>query len=203
MQIDPSLTDPHRSELKPGEQFLWAGRPNPAGMALGSLGGTVFGVFWCGFLVNFLQQWYRFPSRDASGPAGLFGLHGLLSALFFVPFVLIGLGALLSPLWAYLGARKTFYGITNERVLIVQCWRGRKVTSYYPTDLGPLERRERPDGSGDLSFARITTKDSDGDPKVVPVKFSGIPAVRQVEELLRRALIAPESSSPASRIPER
>lgn len=118
-----------RSELKPGEELRWTGSPDPKRMMIPSIFGFGFGVVWTAFNVNFIWMWHSGP-RDVNGPAGLFGFHGILSELSFVPFILIGLAALLSPVWMYRKAKRT---IDN------------------------IERKERSDGSGDLTFARAAS----------------------------------------------
>jgi len=198
MQIDSQVAEAVRPELQGREQLLWTGRPNAKRTMLRSLPAAGFGAVWTAFIVNFMWTWYTFPKVDRSGPAGLFGLHGALMALFFVPFILIGVGLLLSPLWDYLGARSTYYIITNARILIVEGKRSRTFRSYYPADLGVLERSERADGSGDLTFAQKVSTDSEGHRKIEALNFVGIPEVRQVERLLRETLLKCQSAGPAS-----
>jgi hypothetical protein len=176
-----SIVEP---ELENGEQLLWVGKPSPNRMLIPSILPFGFGVVWTTFAVNFIYQWNRGPN-DVQGPGGLFGLQGILSNLFFVPFILIGTGALLTPIWFYLKAKRTVYCVTSGRILIVQNRRSRKVESYGPPDIGPIERTERADGSGNLTFARRDYSDNDGHQRSQDIQFVGIPDVRSVEKLLR------------------
>jgi hypothetical protein len=43
----------------------------------------------------------------------------MLFPLFGIPFLLVGLGVMLGPLWVYLGARKTVYAVTEKRALAI------------------------------------------------------------------------------------
>jgi len=142
----------------------------------------LFGIIWTSFTVNFIHEWHQ-----GAGPptSSFWGFNGIASELFFIPFLLIGVGMLLSPLWAYFHARRMVYAITNNRILIVQQGKTRRIESYGRSELGNIARVERPDKSGDLMFAQKHYKDSDGDQQTKDIKFVGIPQVQQVETLLR------------------
>jgi hypothetical protein len=171
-------------ELEDSEEVLWAGRPDPKRMLFPSIFTFGFGVVWTSFIVNFIYMWHSGP-KDVKGPGGLFGMQGILSNLFFVPFLVIGTGMLLSPLWFYRKAKRTAYGVTDKRILIIESGRSRKVQTYGPADINNIERKERADGSGDLTFASRSFKNSDGHQQSQPVQFVGIPEVRSVERILR------------------
>lgn len=181
---DPDLHGEIEPELEDGEKLLWAGRPDPKRMLIPALAGFGFGVVWTAFIVNFIFMWHSGP-KDIHGPGGLFGMQGALANLFFVPFLVIGAAMLLSPLWIYRKARRTAYGVTGRRVLIIQSGRWRKVQTFGAAEISNIERKERPDGSGDLTFANRSYRDSDGHAQTQPVQFVGIPEVRSVERLLR------------------
>ena len=171
--------------LGSGEELLWVGAPDPARSVRRSWMTFAFGVVWMGFNVNFAVQWYAGPFHNVSGPFGLFGMQGGLSYLFEVPFFAIGIVMLCSPLYAYLLAAKTAYAITNQRILIVESLLSRKVRSYTPSQINVLERSERPDGTGDVTFARSYYRDSEGSRQKSDAEFVGIPNVREVENLIR------------------
>lgn len=185
MLIDTQLQSRLTPELEPGEEVRWAGQPAPLASMASALPALVFGIAWSGFMVNFMVGWYGVPMHDVSGPGGLFGFHGILASLFFIPFIAIGIGMLVSPLLAYLAARATVYGITDRRVLIVKFGYGRRVQSFGKADISKIERTERANGSGNLAFAQESYRDSDGDRRIRDVRFLGIPEVRGVERILR------------------
>jgi hypothetical protein len=171
--LDPELQRWIEPDLEPGERLLWVGQPEPRRAAQQMLGILIFGVPWTVAALCFGQPWSwdHFPSPLFSGL-----------------FVLVGVLICCTPLVSYWEAQRTTYGLTDRRVLIfVHGWRGKR-EAYRPADLCPAERRELPDGSGDLLIARRQEKDSDGHPRTVEVKLVGIPQVREVERLLRQLL---------------
>lgn len=171
-------------ELKPDETVLWSGSPDPRRSMTATLPIFLFGIAWMTFNVNFIVTWHSGHS-DVSGPGGLFGMQGLLSDLFFVPFILIGIGTLLSPAIAYRVALNTVYAITNHRILIISSGRTSKVQTYLPESLNVLERTEFANGTGTVTFSRSNYRDSDGDARSKDAQFVGISDPRVVEQLLQ------------------
>lgn len=189
MLTDTRMRSLVQPELEAGEQLLWVGSPAPMRMARASLGRFCMGIVWSAITGHFMVNWYS-HKPDVSGPGGLWGHHGIASSLFFVPFILGGAHELLSPLLAYLTATRTVYAITSKRALIITRGRTRKVRSYPERDIRSIQRDERQNGTGDVTFARTRTKDSDGNDVVEDVKFVGIPDVRLVERVLRETFAA-------------
>ncbi len=167
-------------ELEEGEQLLWLGAPSPKRMLIPSIFIFGFGVVWTSSIGAIIAV-----AHSLEGPMQALGPGRFLGDLCFVPFVLIGFVMLFSPILLYRKARRTAYGITPNRVLVVVNGRSRKVRTYGPGEIGDIERTERPDGSGDLTFARRSYRDSDGDQRSQAIEFVGIPEVRSVERLLR------------------
>jgi hypothetical protein len=167
-------------EVEPGERLRWAGRPDPLRPTLMSFGIYFFAIPWTAFAVFWMWGAAGFGTRPVrpDGPWMLFPLFGL-------PFVLIGLGMLSAPFWAYRKAARTIYAVTNKRLLIITTGRTRSVETYAPQDIQFVERTERPNGSGDVLFATCYNTDSDNRPRSTKVGFFGIPGVRDVERLVR------------------
>src|ERR1700740_1948944 len=94
-----------QSELQPGESLYWTGVADPARAAVSALPAALFGIPFAGFAAFWINGAYHgthamHKSANAfSGPFSLFPLFG-------VPFLLVGLGIILAPLWAYLGGAK-------------------------------------------------------------------------------------------------
>jgi len=171
------------SQLDPGEGVLWTGAPDPGRLALSSIPAMVFGVPFTGFAAFWISMAFSTtsgPSRPA-GPLALFPLFGL-------PFLLIGLGMLTAPLWAYLAAGRTVYAVTNRRALILSRLLATTVKSYTHDEIHELQHVERAGGSGDLYFASRTVYMRHGRTSQVRVGFLGIPDVRGVEQLIRSRL---------------
>jgi hypothetical protein len=103
--------------------------------------------------------------------------------LFGLPFLLIGLGIVLAPLWAFLKGSSTVYAVTNQRIMIITGTTNRSVKSYTPADIVSVEHRERPDGSGDIVLLTnaVLRTNNNFNPQV-KVALCGIPNVRQVAQ---------------------
>lgn len=166
--------------LDPGERLLWSGSPSPNRSATQVLPAAFFGIPFAGFAAFWMYTAYHMTSRGAHMPGGW-----ALFPLFGTPFLLIGLGVILSPLWAYLGAQRTVYAVTDQRALIISSAGARGVQSFSHDDIGDLSMVERSDGSGDLFFANRSVVTQRGVTSLQRVGFVGIPEVRTVEQLLR------------------
>jgi len=173
-------------ELAPGEKVVWADRPRPGALArregprfLMGLPFTLFALVWMAGAFSATQK----ASHDA-GPFVFFPLFGLI-------FVAVGGFMLLSPLRAMAKARSTIYAITNERLLIIEGGRTRRVTSFTAGDIQQIERTERADGSGDVVFRRElppTRRNSisfNGNWSATRIGFFGVSDVRRVEAAVR------------------
>ena len=100
--------------------------------------------------------------------------------LFGLPFLLIGIHGLNSPVRLKKEAKNTAYIITNQRAFSVS---GRKTVickSYYPKQLEHIETKQNPDGSGDIIMGNVFNGES-----TIGVGFLKIDNVKMVENLLR------------------
>jgi hypothetical protein len=180
MRTDITLQNDLDRELDDGEQILWSARPDPARVArqyilmfVFGIPFTLFALFWMGMtsMITGLMPGEFTPFK-------LFPLFGL-------PFVLVGLGLLSSPFWAYRKAKSGAYAITNRRIIIIEGGSSRSVKSYVKRDVQQIERREHSNGTGDLIFAREYVRGSKGRVNTREIGFFGIPRAREVEHLLR------------------
>jgi hypothetical protein len=187
-----------RSELAPGERLLWVGQPRPGRFARSAIPIALFGIpftafalFWIAMASGMLVGGFR---GGNNGPGG-FGALFACFPLFGVPFLLVGLGMLTSPYWLRRLARRTCYALTDRRAILWQAgWLGGvEVRSYGPADLTKLRRTEYADGGGDLVFEEVVTWGRDGRGNATVNRqqrgFLAIDNVRQIEELLRKALL--------------
>jgi hypothetical protein len=134
--IDPEASSRLQAELLSGESILWAGRPNPAvwfhsddwHMIPFSLIWVAFTTFWEAGVSGY---WGKF-SKDA--PSTVMELWG-------IPFILIGQymlwGRFLFDAWL---KRRTYYGVTSRRILIVQEGWKRKASCTYIDVLPTIDR---------------------------------------------------------------
>lgn len=167
-------------ELQPGETIAWTGRPKPRAFTLQTIPLFLFAIPWTGFAIFWVAMALRATGKHGgSGP-------GLFFPLFGVPFVLVGIGMLSSPLWMKRLARRTIYLITDRRAIVFQ--RGFSVTtrSYSPEQLQSLTKRVRPDGSGDIIFAATFPMviGQSSNPALIQNGFYSVANFREVERLL-------------------
>jgi hypothetical protein len=157
-------------ELRRGEIVDWVERPRPSARARSKLTTFLFGLPFFGFAI--------------------FWTHGALQSgntyfpLFGIPFLLVGAGMVLSPVWAFIEAKYwLFYAITNQRALIIRTFPRRKVETFAPEDITRLERTTSSDGSGNIFFADELHHGRNG-PYRVKRGFYGIPEAKRVEEAI-------------------
>lgn len=192
--LPPELERQVNSEIGEGETLLWAGQPDRGRMArmgtcpaLFGIPFTLFALFWIGMAAG-IGSLVGGAARSTGAP-GVFGFFSFFG-LFGIPFLLVGLGLVFSPLWLSLKAARTAYAVTSRRVILFEgnVWPGTTVRTVAAAQLADRSRTQNPDGSGDLVFNRLTTVqyDSDGDRRTRRVGFYGIPDVHGVDDLIRR-----------------
>lgn len=103
-----------------------------------------FSLMWAGFA--FFWEW---QVLNSDAPA-FFALWG-------IPFVLVGFYLIVGRFAVEARQReRTFYGVTNERVLIVSGLFNRKVKSLSLRNLSDLSVTEARNGEGSISFGGAT-----------------------------------------------
>jgi drug/metabolite transporter (DMT)-like permease len=138
--MDPKAQVVLQRILEPGERLLWCGRPRPGpwrvvgGVVLVSFAGLLFGIGAAFFAALFLVLR---DSRPEPSDIGYFLLLGPLVGS------VVGLLAVVVP------ARRTCYGVTDRRVLIV---RGNGRTSIPLRGLFEITLKQRSRGRGDIAF---------------------------------------------------
>jgi len=166
-------------ELESGERIRWMEMPTPRYFTGASTGAFLFAIPWTGFAV-FWTAWAAWGTSQVEGGPGLFSLF----PLFGVPFILIGVGMLSAPLWAYRKARRTVYIITDRRAVSIEGGRSTTIRSYTPRMLQDVHRRENRDGSGDVIIARRAWCDSDSDRQSAEQGFLRVRNAMEVEHML-------------------
>ena len=172
-----------RNELAPGEKLVWEGRPRVVRSVLLGLPIAFFGLFATGFGVFWIKNSRQFDD-------GIFPFFGL-------PFVIIGTTMLLSPGWFAWQASRTRYAITDRRAILCEprFAAGIQTRSYTADALTNIVRNQRSDGSGDLIFEEIQTRDHKGRPRITRRGFQAIEDVRGSEKLLRETLLTHKAAS--------
>jgi hypothetical protein len=150
-QIDREAAQAVEPDLASGESLIWAGRPIP---------GTIFHREDL-YLIPFSFMWGGFAIFWEASVAGLWG-HGSKTAtpwtfgmIWGIPFVVIGQyliwGRFLYTAWK---KRRTYYAVTNRRVIVVQGGSSRKLVSAYIDALPTLIRESGSGAAGTLRFGQ-------------------------------------------------
>ena len=201
-----------KCELRQDEELLWHGMPNPSEMAKKGLPVTIFGAlfttvaffmfteaimfFGFGGIQN-LKVVFKYGFRFFR-----FSMEDMIFPLVSFVFVIIGLLVMLTPLWIYKRAKRTFYGISNKRCLIIQSKKYKDVHSYDIDKVKILNKLEKSDRSGSIIFAKELSESYDSDTHrrrttYRDIGFYGIPNVRDVENIIN-SIISEDTSPIAS-----
>lgn len=175
--IPRHLQDLVERELEPGEEVVWSGMPKPRFFTPAATAAFLFAIPWTAFAVFWMYGASGFKRPDFSSPEAFFPLFG-------VPFVLVGLAMLSSPLWARRNSGKTVYVITSQRAITFVGGWGTTIRSYPPEKLQDTYRREGRDGTGDVIIAHRAWRDSDGDRRSEQLGFLRVRNAKEVEKLL-------------------
>jgi len=171
-----------QSELQSGESLYWTGTADPRRAAIATLPATLFGIPFAGFALFWITQAYHATSAMSKSTNNSFA-HGFqVFPIFGLPFLLVGLGIILTPLWTFLKGSSTVYAVTNQRVMIISGGSTRTVKSITPGDILSIDHRERPDGSGDIVIQTTGTTRTNNSTSQIKVALFGIPNVKQVAQ---------------------
>ena len=171
-----------QSELQSGETLYWTGTADPGRAALSAIPASLFGIPFAGFALFWTTTAFRATHTLSKSDNNAFMRSFKVFPLFGLPFLLVGLGIVLAPLWAYLKGRSTVYAVTNQRVMVISGGNSRSVKSYTPNDILGVEHRERPDGSGDILILTNGITRNNNMTSQVNVSLSGVPNVKQVAQ---------------------
>ncbi len=157
-----------REALKPGEQALWWGQPDANRMAASGLRRVAVGIGGLAFAFLMLGR----PALE----------HQLMPTLLLALFFGVGLLNVLAPIYWYRLAKRTYYAITTQRLLLRTQTRMPKTITITARDMGPISRTDLPGGRGTISIAAAGQPADSGEPLLGMI---GIPEAERVEELLR------------------
>jgi len=134
-------------QLAQGERLLWAGQPR-RGIRLRAQDAFFipFSLMWGGFAI-FWEYSAITQTSHAPGPvAVIFPLFGL-------PFVAVGLYLIFGRFFADAHNRsRTFYGVTNERIIIISGIFSHQTKSLQLRTLTDVSLTQRANGSGTITF---------------------------------------------------
>jgi hypothetical protein len=167
--------------LDRGERVLWSGQPRQGLMLRGADALAIpFSLFWGGFICFF--EWNAIHT-NADPSMMIFG----------IPFVLAAIYLMVGRFFVDAAARRrTFYALTNERILIVSGSWNRNVKSLSLRTLDQVDLSSRASGDGTISFGRsmyggFAIPGWPGMKGYLPSMFDMIPDAADVANLIRDA----------------
>lgn len=130
-------------ELEPNERLLWAGRPRQGVLLRGyDLYVISLGLLSCGFAI-FLET------------AAILGGAPFFLMFWGIPFLLMGLYMVVGRFWIDARQRaNTYYGVTNERVIIISGLFRRSVDWLLIDVIKDMSVTVRSDGIGTVTLGR-------------------------------------------------
>jgi hypothetical protein len=171
------------TQLGPGEILLWSGPPKSGLLLRSSDVYTVpFSLLWCGFAVFWnVGVWYS----DAPVFFRIWGLPFLVIGVYFV------IGRFFMDAWQ---RAKTYYGVSNERIIIVSGIFSRNVRSLALRSLSDISISEKSDFSGTITFGPEETGSgrtgfsfSRQNNQVIHSAFESIQQAKNVYNIIRSA----------------
>ena len=138
-----------QKELDSGERLLWAGRPKQGAILRGSDAFMIpFSLLWGGFAIFWEYMALKIPSGKA-GPVDI------VFPLFGIPFVLVGLYMIFGRfLYDSKKREKTFYGLTDQRAIIVTGLFSKGVKSLNLKTMSDVSLSEKANGFGTIVFGQ-------------------------------------------------
>ncbi len=136
-----------QNELRDGERIEWQGiklariEPKGFGIYLFAIPWTAFALFWTA-----MAAWGT-SAMDSNSPLDW------AFPLFGTPFILVGLGMLVTPFVPLLQRGRILYAVTDQRVLRLSLGRDLTVNSVPASRIGDIVRTESADGTGSVELA--------------------------------------------------
>ena len=141
-----------QKELDSGERLLWAGMPKQGTIFKGSdIFMVPFSLLWGGFAIFWEYMALTIAPNAQNAPEGF----ALIFPLFGIPFVVIGLYMVFGRfIYDSKKRGKTFYGLTDQRAIIVSGLFGKKVKSLNLRTLSDVSMSETANGYGTIIFGQ-------------------------------------------------
>ncbi|OEE59304.1 hypothetical protein A1OQ_20375 [Enterovibrio norvegicus FF-162] len=175
-------------ELEPRERLLWSGRPKQGVVfRTGDIFLIPFSLLWCGFAI------FWEVSVLLSGAPFFFLLFGGV-------FVIIGLNFVFGRFfWDSLQRSKTFYGISDDRVVIVSGVFQKSINSLSLRTLSNLSVKESTNGQGTIFLGQVSFTESMYGGMSFPGAPKGTPKLELVNDAKRvfKTLIDAQKSAQA------
>jgi hypothetical protein len=136
-------------ELDSGERLLWAGMPKQGTVFRSSDVFMIpFSLLWGGFAIFWEFMAFQIPGKNE-------GAIGVVFPLFGIPFVLIGLYMIFGRFtYDSKNRAKTFYGLTDQRAIIVSGLFSKSVKSLNIRTMNNVSVTEKTNGDGTIIFGQ-------------------------------------------------
>ena len=172
--LDPSIQTLFQNEMLKDEKILWSGQPKQGffltgGEILASLIGLIF------FLgIGSFMEYTAIQSFN------------IALIIFSLPFLLVGLYLVFgNTIYKNYQKKRTYYAVTNQRVLILINSFNKKVKSKLISQIPVLNKTVKKDGSGTIQFDNTGYKDTGGDSYRIEVfSFENIKDVDTVYRMI-------------------
>ncbi len=168
--LPPELSAAVQGELEQGETVRWCEQPVAryftsvsTARFLFAIPGTIFLTFGVYIACN----------------------SSIVFTLFIVPFLIVELGLLTTPIWTHRKLKNTVYLITDRRAVIVEKGRNIVVGSYPADRLIETTRRERRNGLGDVVFDPQKENDANNCDRTQTPGFFNVRNPKAVELMLK------------------
>lgn len=181
--LPPALDQSLRRELIAGERLLWSAQPRAARLKAG-FGIWVFAIPWTAFALFWEAMAFLPWLASTKTPDPFKWSFGIIMPIFGLPFILVGLWMLWTPIRAMRKAGSTAYGLTDRRVIRLIEGEKREAASVMLDQIGPMDRSESADGSGHLRIQTHSHVDSEGDRQTEKFEILGVPDVARLERLI-------------------
>ena len=142
-----------QKELGPHEKLIWAGKPKQGIMFRSNdIFLIPFSIFWMGFVIFWeitaITTALNAPEKGESA--------AFILPIFGIPFVIIGLYFVFGRFIIDAKRRKnTYYGITNERIIIISGLFRKKIKSLNIKTLSDISLTEKTNRYGTIYFGPI------------------------------------------------
>jgi len=162
------MPDSQYSLLEAGEKMLWEGRPQRGFMLRSSDAMLIpFSIFFFGFSI-----FWEFQATNGKAPT-FFSLWG-------IPFIAVGFYLLIGRFLVDAFVRgSTYYGVTDQRVLISSGLWSREVRSLFLAGLPEMRLTQKSNGRGTIKFG------ADPQSNRIPLSWTGstVPAFEGIEDV--------------------
>ena len=166
-----------KNALNENESIIWAETPGTSQFQKLSIFYSIFSIPFTAFSIFWIYMALSISSKAPSAISYIFPIFG-------IPFVVIGLLAFLSPLWAAFARKRSACIITDQRVVVlINKVFSSSLYSYERSNLKIIQKVIRGNGSGDLIFEeRFIFPQS---PLPIKIGFLGIKEPNKIERLIK------------------